>query len=286
MKIYPEFSTLDKTMYNELSQFLYKNGDGISEFSYLSLLLHQSKYNYSISCLDSSTFILLGSDKYGDFFSILGDSVPSDILASLLNERRWKLISQRLYDKYLPFLTSLSCCVSSDPDNEDYLYSRESLSNLAGKTYQKKRNLANYFENTYNYKILPLDINTSKDALIVLNKWKDAHSDNLDVNQCRASLELIGEFEQEGIILYVDDKPIAFALGEVISNGSMFVVHFEKALIGYKGVYQALNRLLAQSLKDSVLHINREQDLGDEGLRQAKLTYRPISFVKKYQACK
>ena len=282
---YPEFTPLDKTMYNELSEFIFNmNQDGISEFTFLSLLIHQNKYNYNISSLDNSTYILFGSDKLGDFFAILGTSVPRDILKELLNNRRWKLISQTLYDKYSSFLTSLSCCVSSDRDNEDYLYSRESLSTLSGKTYQKKRNLANTFDKTYSYKIKPIDINTAKDAVTVLNKWIKEQAENLDVKQCLAALALIEESKQDGVIIYVDSLPIAFALGEVISSNNMFVVHFEKALVGYKGVYQAINRALAQYLNESITYINREQDLGDEGLRQSKLTYRPISFVKKYQA--
>ena len=282
---YPEFTPLDKTMYNELSEFIFNmNQDGISEFTFLSLLIHQNKYNYNISSLDNSTYILFGSDKLGDFFAILGTSVPHDILKALLNNRRWKLISQTLYDKYFSFLTSLSCSVSSDRDNEDYLYSRESLSTLSGKTYQKKRNLANTFDKTYNYEIKPIDINTAKDAVTVLNKWIKEQSENLDVKQCQDALSLIEESKQDGVIIYVDSLPIAFALGEVISSNNMFVVHFEKALVGYKGVYQAVNRALAQYLNESIIYINREQDLGDEGLRQSKLTYRPISFVKKYQA--
>jgi hypothetical protein len=62
----------------------------------------------------------------------------------------------------------------------------------------------------------------------------------------------------------------------------MFAIHFEKAIDEYKGIFQYINQSFAASLPESCLHINREQDLGDEGLRQAKLTYRPSGFVRKY----
>jgi hypothetical protein len=62
----------------------------------------------------------------------------------------------------------------------------------------------------------------------------------------------------------------------------MFAVHFEKAIDEYKGIYQYINMTFAASLPDSYITINREQDLGDEGLKQAKETYRPCGFVKKY----
>ena len=66
----------------------------------------------------------------------------------------------------------------------------------------------------------------------------------------------------------------------------MFVTLFEKSLNGYKGVYQFVNRSQALHLPPTVEIINREQDLGDEGLRQAKMTYRPVGFTKKYVVCK
>lgn len=62
----------------------------------------------------------------------------------------------------------------------------------------------------------------------------------------------------------------------------MFALHFEKCIDEYKGIYQAVNQFFAASLPPDCLYVNREQDLGDEGLRQAKMTYRPCGFVKKH----
>ena len=64
------------------------------------------------------------------------------------------------------------------------------------------------------------------------------------------------------------------------------LVHFEKGDNNYKGVYQFINNETAKNLPETVLYINREQDLGDEGLRQAKMTYRPCGFINKYLAYK
>jgi hypothetical protein len=66
----------------------------------------------------------------------------------------------------------------------------------------------------------------------------------------------------------------------------MFAIHFEKASDAIKGSYQFINQAFAQTLPRYFTHINREQDLGDEGLRQAKMTYRPSGFVKKYRVTK
>ena len=284
---FPEFETFGAHMHDELFPLLNKLEDGISEFTFLSLYLHQKKYNYKISSLDNNTYILSGKDKYGKFFAIMGNTISTNILQELLKTHsRWKLISETLYKEHADFLTNLSYTLTEDRDNEDYLYSKESLSTLAGKSLQKKRNLANNFEKSYNYKVLPLDIHTAADAGIVLDAWQNTRPTDIttDYEQCFFSLSLLPFIQQQGIIVYVDEKPVAWALGEPIANNSIFVVHFEKGLDEYKGVYQFVNKATAQFLDTSFQYINREQDLGDEGLRQAKLTYRPISFVKKYVA--
>jgi uncharacterized protein len=89
-----------------------------------------------------------------------------------------------------------------------------------------------------------------------------------------------------GWLFYVDDRPVAFTLGEELVCGASFVIHFEKALTRnhYRGIYQALNQSFAALLPDQYKTINREQDMGDPGLRQAKQSYAPIAFVKKSPA--
>jgi len=82
----------------------------------------------------------------------------------------------------------------------------------------------------------------------------------------------------------VDGAPAGYCLGESVAKGRMFAIHFEKALDRYKGIYQFMNKSFAGALPRFFAYINREQDLGDEGLRQAKMTYRPAGFVKKYSA--
>ena len=87
-----------------------------------------------------------------------------------------------------------------------------------------------------------------------------------------------------GTVYYVSGKPAAYCLGESIARGRMFAIHFEKAIDEFKGIYQFMNQAFAASLPNFFTLVNREQDLGGEGLRQAKMTYRPCDFVKKYKA--
>jgi hypothetical protein len=107
-----------------------------------------------------------------------------------------------------------------------------------------------------------------------------------DYAAAREALENMEYLQLCGGIFYVDDEPAAFTLGEELARGRMFVIHFEKAILKkeYRGVYQYVNQAFAALLPDKYELINREQDLGDPGLRQAKESYRPAGFVPKYRA--
>ena len=77
---------------------------------------------------------------------------------------------------------------------------------------------------------------------------------------------------------------MAYSLGEELMQGRSFAIHFEKAVNGYKGVWQFVNQAFAAILPEKYQTINREQDLGDQGLRSAKMSYKPCGFIKKYRA--
>ncbi len=283
---FPNFEPISSYMHDELHPFLNNLLGGISEFTFLSLLMHQKKYNYEISALGNKVYALTGKDKEGFFFTVVGGCPGKSNALQLIEKfKRWKNISEDVCESCKEVFASLGFELIDDRDNADYLYFREKLASLAGKSLHKKRNLANNFEKTYNCEVRPLDITTAADAGDVLDEWQMTRPEGLasDYEQCFSALSLLAFTEQYGWIVYANGKPVGWALGEYIASGNMFVVHFEKGLDEYKGVYQFVNRATAQNLPETVTYINREQDLGDEGLRQAKMTYRPAGFVNKYQ---
>jgi hypothetical protein len=79
----------------------------------------------------------------------------------------------------------------------------------------------------------------------------------------------------------VDEKMIAYTIAEALDDDSI-VIHFEKGCPNFKGVYQAINQMFLERCCQGFKIVNREQDLGDEGLRKAKLSYNPVAFLKKY----
>jgi hypothetical protein len=214
---------------------------------------------------------------------VLGEIPPQNILDELLETHDyWKYIYEEQAEKLAGKFE-----MQEDRDNFEYLYLRSDLAELSGKAFQKKRNLANAFAKIYKNECeqKKLDASTLKDALRVLDEWKDIKGLSGDYYPAKEALELNGELEFSGLVFYAHGSPAAYCQGELLADNKSFAVHFEKATDKYKGLYQYINQEFAKSLPESIIYINREQDLGDEGLRQAKMTYRPASFAKLFILC-
>ena len=181
-------------------------------------------------------------------------------------------------------LDALGYAILEDRDNFDYLYRRQELDALTGRKFSKKRNQIKAFINNYDYAGKPLLEEHIEDALAILEQWRSNRDDPGDYTACREALEKSEELQLCGGIYYADDKPIAFSLGEELMQGESFVIHFEKAVSGYKGLWQFINQAFASILPEKYTTINREQDLGNEGLRAAKKSYKPSGFISKYRA--
>ena len=118
----------------------------------------------------------------------------------------------------------------------------------------------------------------------MLEQWRAERESPGDYEATREALETCEALQLCGGIYYTENKPVAFSLGEELMQGKSFVIHFEKAVTGYKGLWQFINQAFASILPNTYETINREQDLGDEGLRSAKMSYKPIDVIRKYRA--
>ncbi|MBE6302103.1 MAG: DUF2156 domain-containing protein [Parabacteroides distasonis] len=173
----------------------------------------------------------------------------------------------------------------------DYIYLREDLATLKGKKFQSKRNLINNFNRRYKYEYIPLTTNIIQDCIQLEQIWfanqsinrKDSFTYERQV--MRTMLNYFKELDLIGGAIQVNNQIIAFAIGAPI-NHNTFSVHIEKADINYKGAYAVINKELASHLPNNYIYINREEDLGIPGLRQAKLSYNPIKLLEKSIAIK
>ncbi len=283
------FAPISLEMAREISPHLVKLPDGISEFSFAGLYLFRARYSYQVSLKDDHLVIsgtLAGKRFFITPCTLTAFGTIRDVFA---DHDYWKLISPALLQKTRDELAGAGYEVIPDRDNYDYLYLRTELATLSGKKFHKKKNHVNGFLLAYpDHTLKQLDADTRKDALAVLEAWvaNEVHPNNTDYKAAKEALELLDKFEMTGMVLYVDNVPVAWCLGEMVADGRIVAVHFEKARVEFRGSYQFINYIFAQSLPESVEFINREQDLGDEGMRQAKMTYRPAGFVEKYKVIK
>lgn len=182
-------------------------------------------------------------------------------------------------------------CYSSDARDSDYIYLRSELASLSGKAFHKKKNHFSKFVRTYpDYKYYEIGACNIYDAQKVADAWYYEHLHDEDASQLaeyKAIKEALENFEELGLIggiIYVNDSPCAMTIASKINENTVDV-HFEKAVGEYalNGGYAAINKLFSEKL-DGVTWLNREEDIGIEGLRKAKLSYRPKIMLKKYSA--
>jgi len=287
---FPDFTPLTFDLKDEMQQKLYLAADGVSEFTFAGLYLFRKRYRYRVSRLEDKTFIISGiQPQHADgenakkFFMTPLAAPGRGVLEELFKTHDfWKNIPDSILIPERERLEEWGIEINEDRDNFDYLYLRSDLAELPGKKYHKKRNLVAQFLKSYTHEEKPLTPELINEAKKVLELWREQKGNESDYIASMEVLEHFGELNMRGLLFYIDGKPVGWCLGEPIARGSMFTVHFEKGLEEYKGIYQYINQAFAASLPGSFTHINREQDLGDEGLRQAKMTYRPSGFVRKY----
>lgn len=258
-------------------------GEGISEFTFANIYLFRDRHSYRISQLPDGRFIITGCDGTDPFFMLPFGLPGSSILSDLFDRyRQIKALSEAQAGK----LAAMGYCISQDRDNFDYLYSRADLVNLTGRKFHKKKNLLNLFIKNNEYQAKPLLEEYRDDALEILDGWKRQHDGMGDYAAAKEALEKMWTLQLCGGIFYINDHPAAYCLGEELALGTSFVIHFEKAVVTeeLRGLYQFINQAFASILPEKYETVNREQDLGDPGLRQAKESYHPIGFVRKYRA--
>lgn len=172
-------------------------------------------------------------------------------------------------------------------DDFEYIYSREKLAALSGKKFHSKRNHISAFTKAHSWQYEPIDDHNAEEVLAVSKIWADTHYDgsNPSILVEQESLALLLQHRAllgiRGGLIRVEGKVVAFTLGSPISE-STFDVHMEKALNEYSTAYTVINQAFAKDL--DCVYLNREDDMGLEGLRKAKLSYQPDILLKKY-AC-
>ncbi len=217
---------------------------------------------------------------------------PNEIILKLFNNLKnieIRRVPDKLVEKLIDSgkLEDLNIEILEDRNNWDYIYEKQAISNLSGNKYRQNRRWLTKFLDNYSYEFNLLSGNW-------LDKCKELQVEWCEMRECQNQSDLIeeqmviyealdnyGKLNFKGGILRIADKCVAYTFGEMLNNDTL-VIHIEKAQKDFEGAYQAINNLFLKNcgLEDAIF-VNREQDLGISGLRNAKESYKPIHMVKK-----
>ena len=177
--------------------------------------------------------------------------------------------------------------IEEDRDNFDYLYEAKKLMTLSGKKLHSKKNHYNTFTKSYNYEVV--EINNEKvinNVIGAAQKWYE-ETDEKDIKlyyELLAIKDIINNMnllDLNGVAVYVDGKVAAFSIGERL-NEKLAVIHIEKGDKNINGIYSFIAKTLIDKCFNNAEIINREQDLGIDGLRKSKMSYYPLKLEKKF----
>lgn len=227
-------------------------------------------------------FPLGEGDRKAALDFIIEDALKEEKICTLfaVNEENKEFLDREYGDRFE---------ITSDRDGMDYIYNTDDLINLKGKKYQPKRNHISFFEKTYNWTYESMNGENVFDCVEMSKNWlyQSAHEDKTDLENelkiIRRVAENFDALEYKGGIIRIDGEVIAYAMGEELTADS-FCVHFEKAYPGIRGAYPIINREFVKNELSSYAYIDREDDVGSENLRKAKLSYYPAFLIEEYEA--
>ncbi|MGC8764455.1 MAG: DUF2156 domain-containing protein [Brevinematia bacterium] len=273
-----------------IDSYFYTYSPKISEYTFSNLFMWSEVRDIRLSrILDGIVF--LGHHRGEEyFFPPIGVSECEkafDILIEYGIKNNVKSFS--LVPEYqIKFLKNKGLKIFPDRNNFDYVYKSEKLAFLKGWRLDGKRWFVRKFEENYDFFYRQFD--SEKDrarCLTLFEKWLSSKDNTgLAEDEFKAFKKFIEHFEHldsKSGIIEVDGKLVAFEFGEPL-NSNTFVIHYEKADISYTGSYQIINQqFVLNEVYPEYQFVNREQDMGIEGLRKAKLSYAPFKLVKKYE---
>lgn len=207
------------------------------------------------------------------------ESLPAEVFFLRIPEAL-----KTVWERVFPGMSVREC-----REHWDYLYDIEALIELKGRKFHKKKNLLNQFARENEFRFVMLDERTVECALALQTDWflwRNSENDQTLNAENRAIIKVMHDWSKlkrlMGGGLVVGDKMVAYTIAEALDDKTI-VIHFEKGCPQFKGVYQAINQIFLERCCRGFTFVNREQDLGDDGLRKAKLSYNPSDFLKKYE---
>lgn len=285
-----EFHTPSLEDKSEVDSILKNSPSDCCEFCFGNIYMWSDIYKCKINC--DNGILLSKVDGENVYCYPVGKGDKKSIIESLKKEHKsFTLYGLTEKDKLeLESFFPNEFEIVPDRDSFDYIYRAEDLANLSGKKYHSKKNHVSYFKKNFTWhfeEITPENIGRCKilnDQWECLNRQKEPEEIANEHSAINKAFDKFFELEFFGGILFIEDEAVAFTFGEKL-NENTFCTHVEKAYANFRGAYQTVNCEFAKLLLEKNYEfINREEDTGSEGLRQAKLSYHPSPLLTKYSA--
>ena len=264
----------------------------ISELTFTNLFIWRHAYQLKISRFKGFLCLLADKEESSFFFPPIGEGDVVECFRVLLHYLEGRGIPPQISRVPESMIAPIDwkgegLLATLDRDQSDYIYLAQDLIQLKGRKYHRKRNHIKQFNEKYSSQYIPLTSEWVPECLRLETDWCDLrHCETIPglLNESLAIKEAFTHFELLGVkggAILIKGKLEAFALGEPL-NGDTVVIHLEKANPAYEGLYSLINQAFLQNQWSGCTYVNREQDLGEEGLRKAKESYFPHHMVNKY----
>mgnify|MGYP003310379236 CR=1 FL=1 len=282
-----------------MDHFLRAGYNENSQLSFTNLYMWQNLYPVQIAVEDDVMFLTKSVD--GDFFALqpIGSKEKMiwavdkfmEYFQDLGKPLQFFLVDEK-FAELLANYPGAEFKLQANRDRFDYVYRSEDLICLAGRKYHSKKNHWNSFwRNFPQARYVPISEENISLCKLELDKWylryrQEKPEDSVIEWERDAALEVLNDFsffEVRGGAILLDGRIVAFTFGEQI-NKDMAVIHVEKADPTVRGAYPAINQGFVEHEWAHLSYINREEDLGVEGLRKAKESYKPVKMIRKYNA--
>jgi hypothetical protein len=258
----------------------------ISEYSFGNLFLFRHVHRYALSRVEGSLVIFgCGYDELPYFLPPLDGDRGETVRFLLAAGHSLYGADERFVAEHL---AGKGFIILADRDNDDYLYRQSDLAELPGNRFHKKKNRINYFAARHEFVVAPFSARHREGAQRLLDEWQRVHGDSesrslaAEAAAAREALQFAAELGLSGVAIETGGTVAAFALGEQL-NETTVVCHFEKTDPFLEGLAQLVNREFSRNQSADCISINRGQDLGESGLREAKSSYHPVSMVRKFR---
>lgn len=275
-----------------MNPILSESGNMGSESAFGTLFLWSSAY-FSEVCRYRDYMLLYSGGPFRTYnMPIGGKGLPFDAVEAVVRDAEERGVPFKMWGISQDGVAELQKMYPGrfrfqlDRDASDYLYNARDLIDLPGRKYHGKRNHLAQFGRAYDWSYEDVSPENYADCLRIDREWRESRKGEergvaSETEAIEKAFENFGPLALSGGLIRVEGRPVAFTVGEEI-NPQVFLIHFEKALDGYAGLYAAVNHEFAAHRLGGYRYVNREEDMGIEGLRKAKLSYRPAALLQKY----